>query len=117
MIDTVYTYLINTTKSIIDGYTESLPPDETLAAVYRITGGTTSKSLKKSRQYTIYPVNVLVRGNQNSKELVDICDSMVTALDLDQTGVIITSVTSEPQFAFTDDNGNLVYTFSVQVTI
>ena len=118
MIDDAYNYLIGRTNSIVTSVSEQFNTDsDTLQAVYRLTGGVTSKTLSKTRQYSTYTFNVLVRGNQDSEELVDICDAMVTALDMDQTGVIICLVTSEPQYAFTDDNGNLNYTFTVDVLL
>lgn len=118
MIDNVYDYLIGKTSSIITSVSETFSTDsDTLVAVYRVLSGSTSKTLGRTRQYTTYPVNVLVRGNQDSKEIVDLCDAMVLELDMDQDGVIICLVTSEPQYAFTDDNGNLNYTFNLDVKV
>lgn len=111
-----YTYLIGKTESIIDSYADQAPTSG-VCAVYRALAGTTSKSLSKTRQYTRYPFNVLVRGNQSVTDTIGYCDDMVEALDLDQDGVIITLVTSEPQYAYTDDNGNLNYTFNVEVLL
>ena len=111
-----YDYLIGKTNSIVASYSEQLPISGK-AAVYRLTGGEAIKSLNKTRQYASYSFNVLVRGEQDSDEVVSICEDMVNALDMDQTDVIITLVTSEPQYAYTDDNGNLNYTFNVMVKL
>ena len=118
MIDAVYNYLIGRTSSILTGYSESFNTDSDMPCiVYRLTGGTTSKTLKKTRQYTSYTFNALVRGGQDSKELVDLCDLAVLALDLDQTVAIMCTVTSEPQYAYTDENGNMSYTFNISVIV
>ena len=118
MIDNAYNYLIGRTNSIATSYSETFDPDSPIiAAVYRCVGGTTSKSIARNRQYVRYSFNVLVRGEQDSSELVNICDSMIDALDMDSTGVIMCLVTSEPQYSYTDDNGNLNYTFNVDVLL
>lgn len=116
MLNSLYDYLIGKTTSILASYSESFPSDSpTLAVAYRVTGGDTNKALSSTRQYTMYSVNAIVRGNQDSNEICSKCDELVLALDLDQDGVIQTLVTTEPQYAYTDENGNLNYTFNLDV--
>lgn len=118
MINEAYDYLIEQTSSIIEAYSETFPIDSPLEAVcYRVTGGTTTKTLSKKRLYTRYSVNAIVRGEQNSTDIATNCDLLVEALDMNQDGVSMCLVTSEPQYAYTDDNGNLNYTFSIEIII
>lgn len=116
MINNAYDFLIATTAGLVDGYSETLPA-KGKAVVYRLIGGITSKTLSKNRQYTTYQFNALVRGGKDSSELSQLCDDMVLVLDLNGTGIIQCNVTNEPQYAYKDDNGNLHYTFTVEVLI
>ena len=115
-LNTAQSYLIDKTSSLVDGYSETLP-SEGVAIVYRCVGGSTNKTLVKGRQYTTYSFNVLVRGEKSSVDIQNLCQSIVELLDLDQTGIEQCNVTSEPYYAFKDDNGNLHYTFNVDVII
>lgn len=111
-----YDYLIAKTNAIVTSYAEQLPLTG-VGAVYRLTGGVTVKSLGKVRKYTTHTFNCIIRGEQDSDEIVSIGEDMIEALDMNQDGVIITLVTSELQYAYTDDNGNLNYTFNVSVKL
>lgn len=118
MINEAYDYLIDKTTSIVAAYSDQFPIHSPVEAVcYRILLSQTVKTLSKKRLYTTYNVNAIVRGGQDSSTICANCDLLVEALDMNQDGVSMCLVTSEPQYAYTDDNGNLNYAFPIQIII
>lgn len=114
-VNTAIDYLINNTPTI-DAYSETLPL-EGIAVVYRVLPSTTVKKLS-GRSYSTYSFNAIVRGEKDSTALLNICQSIVEALDLStDSNIVQCNVTTEPNYAFKDDNGNLHYTFNVDVLV
>lgn len=116
MLDTAYQYLIDSVDSLIEGYSETLPR-EGQAITFRCTNAEVQKNLNGRRYYT-YSFNAIVRGGKDSSALTSLCDSITVLIDLEQTADIIQcNVTSEPIYAYKDENGNLHYSFGVDVII
>lgn len=117
MLNDAYSYLINKVSTVMDGYSEMLPKVGQ-AVAFRSIGGTTAKTLGTTRQYTTFSFNAVVRGEKDSSDIADKCMQMVLLLDMDQSGDIVQcNVTNEPQYAYKDENGNLNYTFNLDVII
>lgn len=109
-------YLIDKTTSIVDAYSPKLPHKGN-AVVYRLTGGQSTNALSKTRQYQTHSFNAIVRGDKDDTTASSLADSLVEALDMDNTNIIQCNITSEPQYAYTDDNENIHYTFSGEVIL
>lgn len=116
-VNTAVNYLIGATSTLATGYSPTLPETGT-AVVYRALTGTTSKTLAKTRQYSTIPFNAIIRGGQDDAVVAELADDMVELLDMSTgTGIIQCNVTGEPQYAYTDDNENICYTFNLEVLV
>lgn len=109
-------YLIDKTTSIVTAYSGMLPMSGN-AVVYRITGGQSTNTLSKKRQYQTHQFNAIVRGGTNDEAVAVLADSLVIALDMDNTNIVQCNVTEEPQYAYKDENNNIHYSFSGEVII